>query len=238
VVTVSSVAVNPTSVTGGTASQGTVTLSAAPTAAANVTLTSDNAAATVPGSVSVNAGTASATFNVTTTAVTASIPVSIAASLNGTSQSATLTVMPPAPPPFAANLRVVSLSQAKRLQGGVLVDVPGRPAGSLNTCPLVQDGAGQRLDCELDASASTSPNGIQNYRYKWRLATVDGDSGNTTNPRHRPAVQNCGFFGGQPGSQFLNMRVTLEISSSTGATTSVAVEGVSVFPAGLCGYAF
>jgi hypothetical protein len=51
-------------------------------------------------------------------------------------------------------------------------------------------------------------------------------------------VQNCGFFGGQQGTQFLNMRVTLEITDNSGAVAAAAVEGISVFPAGLCGYAF
>ena len=58
----SSVSLNPTSVTGGASSTGTVTLSsAAPAGGAVVTLGSSNtAAATVPGSVTVAAGATSA----------------------------------------------------------------------------------------------------------------------------------------------------------------------------------
>ncbi len=159
--------------------------------------------------------------------------------MNSTTQPATLTLNPPPVVQLAAIVKVVSLSQAKRKQGNGTVDIAGKPAGSLNTCPLVNDGNGQRLDCEIDASDSTSPNGFRNFRYKWRLGTVDGDSSNTTTNKYRPAVQNCGFFGGQDNNnQFLNMRVTVEITSNSGSTVTGTVDGVNVFPAGLCNYNF
>ncbi len=92
----SSVAVNPTSVTGGSPSTGTVTLSgAAPTGGATVTLSSNNTAATVPASVTVAAGSTTATFPVTTSAVEATTTVTITGNYNGT-QTATLIVTPPA----------------------------------------------------------------------------------------------------------------------------------------------
>jgi hypothetical protein len=235
--TVTALAVNPAAVTGGAASQGTVTIAPAPTVGTAVSLTSDNASATVPGTITVNSGATTASFDITTGAVSAATQVTLRASLNSTTQSAVLTLNPPS---LAAVVKVVSRSQAKRKQGNTTVDIPGKPAGSLNTCPLVNDGNGQRLDCEIDASGSTSPNGFRNFRYKWRLATIDGDSGNTTANKYLPAVQNCGFFGGQDSNnnQFLNMRVTVEITSNSGATVTGTVDGVSVFPAGLCGYAF
>jgi hypothetical protein len=67
----SAVSVNPTSVTGGTSSQGTVTLtSAAPVGGFAASLSSSNtAAATVPASVSVAQGATSATFAIPTSAV-------------------------------------------------------------------------------------------------------------------------------------------------------------------------
>ena len=61
-----------------------------------VTLNSGNtAAATVPASVTVPAGSTSTTFTVTLSAVTTSTAVSITATYSGSSQSATLTVAPP-----------------------------------------------------------------------------------------------------------------------------------------------
>jgi hypothetical protein len=93
----SALSVSPASVTGGSAAQGTVTLTAAaPVGGFPVALSSsDPATASVPGSVSVAQGATSAGFTVTTSAVTASTPVTITASAGGVTRSATLTVTPP-----------------------------------------------------------------------------------------------------------------------------------------------
>jgi hypothetical protein len=86
----------PTSVTGGTPSQGTVRLTAAaPSGGAVVTLTSSNTGvAAVPDSIAVPAGATSRTFAATTSAVTSSTPVTITAAHNGVMRTATLTVTP------------------------------------------------------------------------------------------------------------------------------------------------
>ena len=101
--TLSSISLTPATVSGGTSSQGRATLtSAAPSGGRVVTLSSSNTAvASVPSSVTVPAGSTSATFNVSTTAVTASTSVSITGT-SGVSRSATLTVTPPAPATPAA----------------------------------------------------------------------------------------------------------------------------------------
>jgi outer membrane protein assembly factor BamB len=92
--TVASVTLNPTSVQGGTSSTGTVTLSGkAPAGGAAVALSSSNAAAQVPPSVTVTAGATTATFTVTTSAVLSSTSVTVTG-MYGTSQNATLTVTP------------------------------------------------------------------------------------------------------------------------------------------------
>jgi hypothetical protein len=93
-VTLSSLALNPASVTGGKTSQATITLSgAAPSGGAVVALSSSNtAAATVPASVTVAAGATSATFTVTTKAVAATTNVTLSASYAGLKRTATLTV--------------------------------------------------------------------------------------------------------------------------------------------------
>ncbi len=94
--TLSSVTLNPTSVTGGSTSAGTVTLSgAAPTGGATVSLSSNNAAATVPASVTVAAGATTATFTVTTTAVASVASATISGTYNSGTQTGTLTVNPP-----------------------------------------------------------------------------------------------------------------------------------------------
>src|SRR5207245_7602319 len=78
---VSSLALSPANVTGGSPSAGTVTLNGpAPAGGAQVTLSSNNPAAGVPASVTVAPGGTSAGFSVTTSAVAISTAVSISAS--------------------------------------------------------------------------------------------------------------------------------------------------------------
>jgi hypothetical protein len=90
----SSVSLNPSAVTGGAPSQGTVTLTAAaPTVGASVSLSSNNAAAVVPASVNVPGGAISANFPITTTSVSTSTPVTITATYQ-VAKTATLTVNP------------------------------------------------------------------------------------------------------------------------------------------------
>jgi len=95
--TLSALALNPTSVNGGSSSTGTVTLSGpAPSGGAVVNLSSSASAATVPSSVTVIAGYSTGTFTVNTSTVTASTPATITASYAGVTKTASLTVMPPA----------------------------------------------------------------------------------------------------------------------------------------------
>jgi len=91
---VASLSLNPTTVTGGNSSTGTVTLTAVAQASTTVAITSNNAAAIVPSSVVVSAGSSSRTFTIGTTEVPATTSAIITASLNNTSRSATLTINP------------------------------------------------------------------------------------------------------------------------------------------------
>jgi hypothetical protein len=96
-VTLTAVTLNPTSVTGGAASQGTVTLSGPAQSPTVVNLSSSSAVAGVPASVTVPAGASSATFGVTTTSVASATSVTITAVSGGVTRTATLTVNPAAP---------------------------------------------------------------------------------------------------------------------------------------------
>jgi hypothetical protein len=85
----------PGSVTGGSASIGTVTLaSAAGSGGALVILSSNSASASVPTSIAIPAGATSGTFAISTSAVSASITATITASGGGVARSAALTVNP------------------------------------------------------------------------------------------------------------------------------------------------
>jgi len=86
----------PNPVTGGGASQGTVTLSGTAAAATTVTLSSSNpAVASVPASVTVAAGASSAVFPISTAAVSATTRVFITATVNGAGDTEFLDVTPP-----------------------------------------------------------------------------------------------------------------------------------------------
>jgi uncharacterized repeat protein (TIGR03803 family) len=97
VASLSSVTLNPTQVTGGLSSTGTVTLTGpAPAAGAVVSLGSNNGKAVVPVTVIVSAGSSSATFPVTTTSVITTTTATITGNYGGQTRSATLTILPPA----------------------------------------------------------------------------------------------------------------------------------------------
>lgn len=113
----SSLGLSPTSVTGGNPSTGTVTLTtAAPAGGAAVALSSSNtAAATVPASVTVPAGSTSATFTVSTSSVGANTPATISASYGGVSRTAILTVNAPAASTDSVSISRAEYDSAKRL---------------------------------------------------------------------------------------------------------------------------
>ncbi len=93
-VTVSSISLNPNPVTGGSAAQGTISLSATASAATVVNLSSSSAVASVPASVTVAAGVSSASFTVNTTTVGSATSATISATLNGATRTAALTINP------------------------------------------------------------------------------------------------------------------------------------------------
>ncbi len=92
----SSVSVDPSSVVGGTSSQGgLVTLNgAAPVGGIVVHLTSNGASASVPPIVSIPAGAISAAFTVTTQGVNSSTPVTVTAVAGSSTKTCSLTVLP------------------------------------------------------------------------------------------------------------------------------------------------
>jgi hypothetical protein len=115
-VSLSSLTLNPSSVTGGISSTGTVTLSGpAPAGGAQVALSSNNGAASVPSSVAVPAGATSETFPANTTAVAAPTTVTISVAYGGVTKTASLTVMP-APPP-APTLSSLTLNPTSVIGG-------------------------------------------------------------------------------------------------------------------------
>jgi RHS repeat-associated protein len=107
----SSLAISPSSVLGGNPATGTVTLSGVAAANMTVTLSSNDSAVTVPPSVTVQAGSATATFTITTTAGVANRTATITATLNGTSRTATLALTD-------ADIASLSIAPSSVLNGG------------------------------------------------------------------------------------------------------------------------
>ena len=95
IIKLSSFTLDRNSVTSSNSVQGTVTLSSAPSNDAVVSLFSSNAAAILPESLTVAAGTTSATFTITTGVVAEETSVTVSASYGGLTQSATLNILPP-----------------------------------------------------------------------------------------------------------------------------------------------
>ncbi len=89
----SALSLNPTSVRGGSTSQGTVRLSGpAPNSGTVVSLSDNSSVASEPASVTIPGGSTSATFTITTTPVNRSRSVTISAVYNGVTRTATLRV--------------------------------------------------------------------------------------------------------------------------------------------------
>ncbi|HZT41519.1 MAG TPA: hypothetical protein VFA07_05000 [Chthonomonadaceae bacterium] len=89
-----SIAVKPSTVTGSLPTTGTVTLSATAATDEVISLASTNAAANVPSTVTVPAGSLSVGFKIPTSAVSSTTTGNITATLNGITKSAKLTVTP------------------------------------------------------------------------------------------------------------------------------------------------
>lgn len=111
--TLATVSVAPTSVQGGSTASTTVTLTApAPPGGAVVSFSSDNAAATVPATMTVPEGVNSRvvpTF-VSTSPVSANTAAVITATYNGVSRTDTLTITAPPPPQPGGQLSSLTLS--------------------------------------------------------------------------------------------------------------------------------
>jgi hypothetical protein len=125
VVRLTSLTLSPTGVIGSYPSTGTVTLdNPAPTGGAGVALVSGNtAAAQVPATVTVPAGSRTATFKVTTRVVTGPASAVISASYGGVTRTATLSVSP--------DTVAVTLAEYRRSRKQLTVRATGSSAAAV-----------------------------------------------------------------------------------------------------------
>ena len=128
-----SISANPNAVTGGAPATGTVALTAAaPTSGATVFLSSASHAVSVPASVTVAAGSSSATFAITTFAVATQTLTSLSATYAGITKTATFTVNPQAAAALAAvSLSPTSVTGGKTATGTVTLTAPAPGDGAL-----------------------------------------------------------------------------------------------------------
>ena len=164
--TLSSLTLGSSSVVGGNAVQGRVTLSAAAPAATIVNLASSSAVASVPASVTVAAGATSASFNINTTAVTATTSAIISGTFNGVTRSATLTINPvvvnPPPPPPATD--TVRITRAEYESAKRILRVEATSTSSSATLQVFVSSTGQLL-------GTLSNNGGGQYRAELSVST-------------------------------------------------------------------
>ena len=144
-VSLSSITLNPASVTGGNSATGTVILSGpAPSGGVLVALSSSNGAASVPSSVTVAAGATSASFTINTSAVASTTTVTISATYDGATKSASLSVTPAPPPPPA--LTMLTLNPTSVVGGvgvstGTVTLTGAAPAGGAQVLLSSSNGA-------------------------------------------------------------------------------------------------
>lgn len=202
----SSLTISPPSVSGGGSATGTATLTAAaPAGGAQVALSSDNAAVSVPASVTVAAGATSATFTVSTSAVSTPTTATISGSYGGATKSAPLAVAPA----VISSLSVspASVAGGTAASGTVTLNGPA-PAGGAQVALSSNSGA-----ASVPASV-TVPAGAASATF-----TI-----NTTSVSASTAVTISGSYGGATQSGSLTVlpagvaSLSLSQASVTGGT--------------------
>jgi len=175
----------------------------------------------VPASLTIPAGSMSASFTVGTSTTSTPSSATISASYGGTTRTASLSVLPPA---LTAAYSVTS------------------PQKGADACVLGPDDSDQ-MDCALDARGST---GFID-RWTWRYWTVESRpiGHTTTDSQTKPSLSNrCAFFensgtaiDGQ-GNRYIQMTVELVVQDRLGSRSTPVQRAVRVYPNRLCGYSY
>ena len=155
---VSSIAVSPTSLLGGNAGQGKVTISGpAPVGGMPVTLGSSSSYVTPMGPVIIPAGATSATFAIQTTPVPATTPVAISARLGSSMLQTTLTALPPTTTAIAMTyIDPISVQGGSPSAGKVLLNRVSPAGGTLVTLSSASVNARVPASITVPAGAMTA----------------------------------------------------------------------------------
>lgn len=194
--------------------------SAAPDGGALVVMASSNPnIVKVPATVTVAAGSRSATFLMDTSTVQTSTTVTITASYAGATMAATLTVTSP---PLSAAFVVRS------------------PARGVGACVMAE--STEEFDCLLDGSASQGF--IDSWIWTYTVGTntlghISKDAGSHPQISTKCAFLNTGTGGDGPnGDRFLNMEVTLQVQDRAGVRTGFVRQAVRLYPNRQCGFSY
>lgn len=166
--TLTSISVNPSALIGGQSAAGTVNLTGAgPAGGATIDLSSANAAAGVPSSITVPVGATSASFPVTTISVSSTNIGNISAGYNGITKSATLIVNPqPAAALSALSLYPTTVRGGNGSVGTVTLTAPAPTSG------LVVNLSSSNSGKAAVPSTVTVPTGSTTTAFKIATTTV------------------------------------------------------------------
>ena len=181
------VTVNPSTVTGGLSTTGTVTLLGAWDSPIAVALSSSDPAAQVPASVTVPANTSYAQFNIITTVVGSTTPVTISGNYNGTTTGSTLTLTAPPVTNSSYTLSVSIASDRSRgslLQGATLMGsaflFTSPAANPANFNPTGISSVCYWLDNTSMSGSATHCESAVPYDYAGSASTAEGNAWDTT----------------------------------------------------------
>lgn len=202
--TLSNLSITPLSVTGGSSATGTVTLTAPATGSGvAVSLSSNNAIASVPASVTVAPGAETGSFTVTTTPVTASSSALITAAHAASTRNFTLGVTPAATGPAVTS---VTLSQTN-VVGGTPV------TGTVRLASAAQAGGQNVVLTSDNTNAATVPPSVT-VPAGQITATFPVDTKPTVNSQSSLIVAEAG--GARVGAV---ITVTSEFSANNGSVS-------------------
>jgi hypothetical protein len=212
----SAIALSASTVVGGGAVTGTAVLTAAAPAGGALVSLSGGDPVFAPASVTVSAGSTSATFNITTRTVRSSTDITISGSYAGASASVVLSVVPP-------TVAIASFG----VSGPSITE----------TCDMADGGA--TLNCTFNGSTSTAPGTIVAWDWSWSTDPATIFTQTTTGPVLTMPAVNCSLLPAPPlppGSPWFTMRVSLRIRDDMGNTATATNGGVRLMPQGVCGY--
>jgi hypothetical protein len=160
----------PEIVEAGQSSVGTFELTVPnPNADTTVTLTSDNAIATVPATITIPAGSLTGTFPVDTTGVNTPTTVRVTGTVNGFSRFADLLVRGPRPASLTFNKADYASGETAQVTitltglagtGGLPVTLSGFPVGAGNTNPYVIPAGTNQATFNVNVGSVATPSTI------------------------------------------------------------------------------